>query len=80
MLSEAAKKGERDAGAGGDRKSPSSPARVIPKLADIGVSYDQSSKWQQVAELTDEEFEEALETTKAVTHEISTRHAERTVR
>lgn len=43
-----------------------------PTLAQIGVTRDQSSKWQQVAALTDDEFEDALETTKAITHEIST--------
>ena len=47
-------------------------ATSSPTLAQIGVSRDQSSKWQQVAALTDDEFEEALETTKAITHEIST--------
>ena len=36
------------------------------------MTRDQSSKWQQVAALSDDDFEAALDTTKAITHEIST--------
>ena len=68
MLAESRDRGER-ARSGVDTRNQESPA---PTLAQIGVSRDQSSKWQQVAALTDDEFEDALETTKAITYEIST--------
>lgn len=43
-----------------------------PTLAQIGVTRDQSSKWQQVGAVSDEEFESALATTQAVMCEVST--------
>ena len=73
MLRESAEKGER--AVNGDNRhtlKTSDVATSSPTLAQIGVSRDQSSKWQQVAALSDDEFEDALETTKAITHEIST--------
>ena len=47
LLKEMKERGERDRGAGGDRKSLSSP--TIVKLPDLGVTRDQSSKWQKLA-------------------------------
>lgn len=41
------------AGAIGDTASPKAP-----KLADVGVSKQQSARWQQIASIPDEEFEE----------------------
>lgn len=58
-----------------DRAARGRPAKTssAATLNAIGVSRDQSSKWQQVAALSDDEFEDALETTQAITHETMLR-------
>ena len=43
---------------GGDRKSDSRSPNTT--LKDIGISKDQSSKWQRLAQVPDDEFESAL--------------------
>jgi hypothetical protein len=59
LLKETAERGERDTGQGGDRRSKSRPA--ILKVGDLGLSLDQSSNWQRVASLSEEEFEANVE-------------------
>jgi phage N-6-adenine-methyltransferase len=61
LLREMAARGERDTGYG-DRRSESRPA--IPKLRDLGVTATQSSRWQGLAKLSTERFEEKVETAK----------------
>ena len=61
LLREMAKRGERH-DRGGDQKSKSQPA--ILKLKDIGVSPTQSSRWQKIAALPQEEQEERIERAK----------------
>ena len=49
LLKETALAGQRDAGNGGNRKSRSLASTV--KLEDLGISKDQSSRWQKLAEI-----------------------------
>lgn len=57
LLREMAGRGER-AGQGGDRKSKSPDATL--KLADLGISKQQSSDWQKLAKLPEGDFEARL--------------------
>jgi hypothetical protein len=58
LLAEMAETGERDT-KGGDRKSKSPTATLIapPKLAELGITKTQSSRWQKLAALPPDKFE-----------------------
>jgi hypothetical protein len=56
LLAEMKKRGERDAGGKGPRVG-SHAATQLPKLADLGVSKTQSSRWQTLAGLDPKTFE-----------------------
>jgi hypothetical protein len=57
MLRISAEKGERDTGKGGDRRSRYQADTVKPvKLADIGVTKSESSRWQKLAALPRDTF------------------------
>jgi hypothetical protein len=60
MLIEMAEKGERDNGKG-NRNAVLKSQAGTPKLADLGITRSQSSRWQLLAKLSVEEFEKALE-------------------
>jgi N6-adenosine-specific RNA methylase IME4 len=64
LLIEMAERKERDTGKGGDRKSQSQPATVIPTLSDLGINKTQSSRWQRLASLPPEEQESKIATAK----------------
>jgi hypothetical protein len=66
LLAEMKERGERET-KGGDRKSKSQPATLIaspPKLSDLGVTKTQSSRWQQLAGMDTDTFEERIESAK----------------
>jgi hypothetical protein len=62
ILIEMRERGERDTGAGGDRRSQLQAATV--KLADLGIDKTQSSRWQAKARLSDDEFEQHVDRVK----------------
>jgi hypothetical protein len=43
-----------------------------PTLAEIGITKDQSSRWQSLASMSDEHFETAVETAKSTAGEVTT--------
>jgi hypothetical protein len=66
LLREMKSRGERET-KGGDRKSKSQPATLIPKLSNLGVSKTQSSRWQKLAGLPKTEQERRIEAAKQAT-------------
>lgn len=69
LLKDMKEKGER-APQGGDRKAKSND--VILKLPDLGVSLNESSSWQAIADLPEEEFTEQIEEAKSQGKEVTT--------
>ena len=59
LLEEMQERGERSA-QGGDRKSKYQAGSLISKLPDLGMSKNQSARWQRMAEMTAEKFENIL--------------------
>ena len=55
---------------GGDRKSES--RSQVTNLNDVGVSADQSSRWQSLAGMSDEHFETAVATAKDTAGQVTT--------
>lgn len=71
MLANAKASGERHTGHG-DQKSESKDATPIVTLSDLGLTRDQSSRYQKLAAMPEELFEAAVETAKAVAGEVTT--------
>lgn len=76
MLAESAEHGERATRAGNvnpaTRKVSSDTTPSVPTLADIGITRDQSSRYQQLASMTDEHFEAAVATAKDTAGQVTT--------
>lgn len=67
LLAQSFQSGER-ARSGGAMKKESPPAT----LSDIGISNDQSSRWQSLAGMSDEHFETAVATAKETAGQVTT--------
>jgi hypothetical protein len=69
---------EREMAKGGrPTENPSTDTRGLSErepLADLGISYDQSSQWQKLADVPDEIFEQALREPNPSTTGIIMRH------
>ncbi len=53
-------------GLAGDQKSKSCDTTLISHLGDLGISKDQSSKWQQLADIPEEQFESRLKSMASI--------------
>lgn len=77
MLRKAKEVGQRatgkEAGPGrGNEKVSNETTPFSPTLAEIGITRDQSSRYQKLAAMPDEHFETAVETAKASAGEVTT--------
>ena len=63
---------------GGDRKSESSSH--CARLKNLGLTYSDSSRWQSIASIPEEEFERHIEETKRAKQELTSAGALRLAR
>jgi N6-adenosine-specific RNA methylase IME4 len=72
MLKEGAQNGDRQM-RGGDRKSNNHDERLIspPTLKEIGITQNQSTRWQSIASIPEEEFENAIGQAKIAGQELT---------
>ena len=59
-------------GSGSNQHEVRSHDSTAPKLSDMGITRDESSRYQQLAAMPDEHFETAVETAKATAGEVTT--------
>lgn len=62
-------------GGGRPAEKPSSDVMVFeppPKLSDLGITPNQSSTWQRIADIPEDRFEQHIEATKAAGEELTT--------
>ena len=69
MLAESKANGERHGQGGNQAKSPD--ATLPPTLADIGISKSQSSRWQKLAAVPEEQFEQAVSAALEIAGEVN---------
>jgi len=60
LLKETARLGQRDAGHRPKKIGSGRATQSVPKLKDLGISKDQSSRYQKMAEIPDEKFEKLV--------------------
>lgn len=75
MLRKSAESGERAMARSNlvnSPKSHDSTSATSPTLAQIGITKDQSSRWQSLASMSDSHFETAVETAKESAGEVTT--------
>ncbi|WP_426343093.1 hypothetical protein ACN9MU_16595 [Pseudoduganella sp. R-32] len=74
MLRDAADRGERATNVGNVNQHTrvSHDTTPTPTLSDIGITRDQSSRWQQLAAMPDEHFETAVATAKDTAGQVTT--------
>lgn len=72
MLKEGAENGDRQS-RGGDRKSNNHDERLIsaPTLKEVGITQNQSTRWQSIASIPEERFERIIEHTKESREELT---------
>jgi hypothetical protein len=80
LLALSKEQGERDPGGHGPKVG-SHPVTQLPKLADLGITKMQSSRWQRLAGMSADDFEEKVEraTRKAVSAVNGTSKRERAI-
>jgi hypothetical protein len=73
MLAQSAKCGERATREQHSHNGGSSHGTTsLPTLSEIGITKDQSSRWQSLASMTDEHFETAVATAKDTAGQVTT--------
>lgn len=73
MLRESAERGERATPKTSQRRDlVESCDEVTPTLADLGITRDESSRYQKLANMPDDHFETAIDTAKATAGEVTT--------
>jgi hypothetical protein len=60
MMTTMKKSGERSAGHKPKKIASDDPTQLPPTLSGLGISRDQSSQWQKLAEIPKKQFDEAL--------------------
>jgi hypothetical protein len=80
MLAQSAERGERAGKSDAGRRSANerwgsksdAPTSYPPTLGDMGITKDQSSRWQSLAGMSDEHFETAVATAKDTAGQVTT--------
>lgn len=72
MLRQSAETGERAVAGVNQHARSSTDTTTSPTLAEIGITKDQSSRWQSLASMSDTHFETAVATAKQSAGEVTT--------